>query len=119
LSNSNGLSSLPRGYSSNINKELAYASLDYILPLGYPDVHLGAVLNVKRYSLGLYGDLAQITDADGQQNLAGAGGSLFFDLNFLRYEVDVRMGLQYGVMAYSANAELAFPVNFIFNFSVF
>lgn len=119
VNTSNGIASLPRGYSSNINEQIVYASFDYFIPLGYPDVHLGSWVNIKRYSFGLYGDLAQIVDAVGDQNLIGGGGALFFDVNFLRYEVDVRLGVQYGVMAYSANSKLDYPFNFILNFSVF
>jgi hypothetical protein len=119
LSNSNAIARLPKGYTSSVNTAITYASTDYTFPLGYPDVHLGSVVNIKRYSLALYGDLAQITDAYGEQDLIGAGASLFFDMNFLRYEVDVRLGVQYGVMSYSANRELDFPLNFILNFNIF
>ena len=119
IKTSNALGSLPRGYSSSYNTGIAYFSTDYFLPLAYPDINLGAIFNVKRCSMGLYGDIAQIADIDAVQHLVGGGGSLFFDVNLLRYEVDVRLGLQVGVMAYSANKEIAYPINLIFKMNVF
>ncbi len=118
LNNSNALNLLPRGYSSNLNTEIAYFSADYLFPFAYPDVHLGSLLNVKRCSAGLYGDWAAIKDKSSTNDLLGAGASLFFDVNILRYEVDFRVGMQGGLMNYNNHYKSLFA-KLIFNFSVF
>lgn len=108
--------STPRGYSSRLNTSLSYLSADYYLPIAYPDFHLGSLLNIKRCALGLYGDVAEMHYYDAMEGWFGAGGSAFMDVNFLRYEVDVRIGVQAGVAIYQD--EVTTPMNLVLNFSI-
>lgn len=115
----NIISSLPRGYNSTVNDEISYFSLDYLFPLCYPDLHLGSLMNARRIKMGLYAEKASVYNGDDENIIAGAGGSLVFDLNFLRYEVDVQLGLQYG-WAISGDTEGVYnPVNIIFKYYAF
>jgi len=118
LSSSQVLSSLPRGYTSTLNERLAFASLDYYLPLAYPDFNLGGLLYVKRCSGGLYSEWAKIY-SDSWHNLVGFGASLFFDVNLFRYEVDFTLGVQAGYAFSSLFEEPKLPFNFILEFDVF
>ncbi len=116
---SNVLGNLPRGFTSyknsNLNEQIYYLSCDYTLPLFYPDVHLGGVVNVKRCAMGLYGDLALAQYDEKDKEFRGLGGSLFFDFNFLRYELDVTLGLQCGVATFALDKsnDLTYPANLI------
>jgi hypothetical protein len=51
-------SSLPRGYKNIISKEIQFASIDYVLPLAYPDFNIASLLYVKRIRGGLFYDFA-------------------------------------------------------------
>jgi len=51
-------SSLPRGYKNIISKEIQFASIDYVLPLAYPDFNIASLLYIKRIRGGLFYDYA-------------------------------------------------------------
>jgi hypothetical protein len=51
-------SSLPRGYNDIIATEIQFASVDYVLPLGYPDFNIASLLYIKRIRGGLFYDYA-------------------------------------------------------------
>lgn len=44
----------PRGYHSVFEQELWVGSLDYALPLFYPDVHIGSIINFQRLKTNLF-----------------------------------------------------------------
>ena len=46
----------PRGYKNIISKELELYSVDYVLPLAYPDFNLSSLLYLKRIRTGLFYD---------------------------------------------------------------
>lgn len=48
--------SYPRGYKDIISKELELYSVDYVLPLAYPDFNLSSLLYLKRIRTGLFYD---------------------------------------------------------------
>jgi hypothetical protein len=48
--------SLPRGYNNIFPKEINFLSIDYVLPLAYPDFNLASLLYVKRIRTGLFYD---------------------------------------------------------------
>jgi hypothetical protein len=51
-------SSLPRGYTDIIAKEIKFMSVDYVLPLLYPDFNIASLLYFKRIRSGLFYDYA-------------------------------------------------------------
>ena len=48
--------SYPRGYKNIISRELELYSVDYVLPLAYPDFNLSSLLYLKRIRTGLFYD---------------------------------------------------------------
>ncbi len=108
------LVSLPRGVF-DVNREnirMLRLALDYQFPIAYPDLRLGWLAYMKRIGGGLfvdYGDLTNIYSRN--EKSLSVGGSLYFDCNFLRYEPDVRLGLQ---MGYNLSFEDVFS-NLIFS----
>jgi hypothetical protein len=50
--------SLPRGYMNLFSKEINFLSVDYVLPLVYPDFNLASLLYLKRIRTGLFYDYA-------------------------------------------------------------
>lgn len=53
--------SLPRGYKNIISKELELVSVDYAMPLVYPDFNISALLYLKRIRTSLFYDYASGT----------------------------------------------------------
>jgi hypothetical protein len=59
-------SSLPRGYYNILSTDIKVFSVDYFLPLGYPDLNVASLLYLKRIRTGLFYDYA-----------AGPGNSMY------------------------------------------
>ncbi len=77
----------PRGYSASsfvTDDDLTTLSLNYRLPLCYPEWGIPSVLFVKRIRLGVGYDMAAFTYASRSRNPWSAGGELTFDFNVLR-----------------------------------
>lgn len=51
-------SSLPRGYSNIISKKINFLSVDYVMPLAYPDFNVAGLLYIKRIRTSLFYDYA-------------------------------------------------------------
>ncbi|TAL79301.1 MAG: hypothetical protein EPN88_01850 [Bacteroidetes bacterium] len=57
---------LPRGYNNLFVKEIDFLSVDYVMPLAYPDLNFWSLLYLKRIRTGLFYDYA-----------SGPGNSIF------------------------------------------
>ena len=57
----NGRVSFPRGYNNIISKEINFLSVDYVMPLAYPDFNISSLLYLKRIRTGLFYDYASGT----------------------------------------------------------
>ena len=44
--------SFPRGYNDIISKDIGFVSVDYVLPLVYPDFNISSLLYLKRIRTG-------------------------------------------------------------------
>jgi hypothetical protein len=53
--------SLPRGYNNIISKDIDFFSVDYVMPLAYPDFNMASLLYIKRIRASLFYDFAQGT----------------------------------------------------------
>lgn len=82
--------SIPIGFSSSYIYSDRYraASVDYQLPVWYPDGGICAVVYIKRIRLNLGGQMAQFRVPSGagmvQERIWSAGGDLIFDFNIFR-----------------------------------
>ena len=87
---------IPRGFSSGdiLSNNYLAASLDYQLPVWYPEGGIGAVLYFKRIRLNIGGDYARFRDylpgphaSDGRmvpRRIWSVGGDIVFDVNVFR-----------------------------------
>lgn len=81
---------IPIGFSSSAIESDHYraVSVDYQLPVWYPDGGICAVIYVKRIRLNLGGQAAQFRTCDSekmrQRRIWSAGGDLIFDFNVFR-----------------------------------
>ncbi len=81
---------IPRGFSSSdiLSNDYSAYSLDYQLPLCYPEGGVGSILYFKRIRLNVGGDFARFRDMDTDglrwRELWSVGGDLLFDINIFR-----------------------------------
>jgi hypothetical protein len=53
--------SLPRGYKNIISKDIEFLSVDYVMPLVYPDFNISSILYLKRIRTSIFYDYASGT----------------------------------------------------------
>lgn len=96
----------PRGYSYPADVEFYMASVNYALPLWYPDIAVGPVLNIQRIRTNLFVDHGHGKSIDYFHNFSdngiysiersldynSAGIELTFDVNFFRYPTLFQVG---------------------------
>lgn len=77
---------VPRGFSVGeiVSESYAATSINYRLPLCYPEWGIPSVLFIKRIRLGVGFDGARFRYGFNKYNLWSAGGELAFDFNVLR-----------------------------------
>jgi hypothetical protein len=93
---------LPRGQSVSRFKRMYTTSLNYTLPLWYPDIAIGPLLNIQRFRLNLfsdyaYGDQALFSGVD--RTYLSVGGELTVDFNVMRFlpQFDIGVRYSYGI----------------------
>ncbi len=74
----------PRGYAYAEQSGVLVGSLDYRLPLGYPDVGLGGLVYVKRLKADLFYDHGIVGEGGEFSMMRSAGLELVADTSFLR-----------------------------------
>jgi len=84
-----------RGYSYSFFNEYYNNSVNYALPLFYPDLHLGSLLNIQRVYANLFFDIGTKYLNDEYSNYKSVGVELSFDFNLLRFLQLFNMGVRY------------------------
>jgi hypothetical protein len=118
---------LPRGYVNIISQDINFVSVDYALPLAYPDFNIASLLYIKRIRATLFYDYAQGTgntyyenSPEGlnpvafhnySENFSSAGIELMADLNILRIPYMISGGVQGAWPAGSSTPVFSFLLN--------
>ncbi|HYF69872.1 MAG TPA: hypothetical protein VD884_17140 [Ohtaekwangia sp.] len=103
---------LPRGQSISQFEDVFATSVNYTLPVWYPDIALGPILNIQRFRLNVFSDYAMGKYAyfSGGRNTTYhvVGGELTVDFNILRFLPQFNLGVRYsyGVSPSFTNVEL-------------
>ena len=101
----------PRGYSFPSDNEFYMVSGSYALPLIYPDIALGPILNIQRIKANLFLDagagkgksyfyqplpnqITRVFFSDNSTNYISFGGELTFDINILRFLPKFELGVR-------------------------
>lgn len=102
---------LPRGHSLTRFQTLYSFSANYTLPLWYPDIAIGPLLNIQRFRINAFtdvalGDFSLARGAD--QSYWSVGGEIFVDFNILRFlpQFDLGVRYSYGINPATRNIEL-------------
>lgn len=89
----------PRGHSYYRFKEFYSGSLNYTMPIWYPDLALGPVLNIKRIRSNFFYDYgygkAIAYSPDENRYYTSTGVEVKFDFNFMRFLPQLDMGVRY------------------------
>lgn len=101
----------PRGYSYPQDSRFYTISTNYALPLWYPDLSIGPLLNIKRIKANLYYDYgsgegtqyfyrfnssqsATLYMLDNADTYHSVGGEITFDINIMRFLPQFELGLR-------------------------
>ena len=83
-----------RGYDVVFHKKFTLFSIDYALPLFYPDISLGPLIYIKRIRTNLFADFGQGKDLADERNYFSYGMDLLFDINLFRLYPEFDMGIR-------------------------
>jgi hypothetical protein len=90
---------LPRGQSVGRYQDFYSMSLNYTLPLWYPDIALGPVVNFQRLRANLFGDYGYgrtvFKESSFSQTYTTVGAELKMDLNVMRFLPQFNIGVRY------------------------
>ena len=108
----------PRGFGNILNDEFLKLSVDYALPLVYPDWGFAGITYFKRISLNLFFDYGkkQVDFVDLKENHNSVGAELIFDNTFWN-ELPVTFGLRNSYLLTEDSKQYQFEV-FVKNFIV-
>lgn len=97
---------LPRGQSVNRFQNFYSMSANYTLPLWYPDIALGPVLNIQRVRGNAFADYGYgssifyagtASERRSSQEYISVGGEVKFDINVMRMLPQLNVGVRYSV----------------------
>ncbi|MGD1958567.1 MAG: TolB family protein [Fulvivirga sp.] len=102
----------PRGYSYPDEETFASLQANYALPLLYPDLSLGPVLNIKRVKANLFADIGRenfvrnffLAEAIGSSPVGTFFGSTTLTNNYFSYGVELTFDIN--VMRFVPNIEI-------------
>lgn len=88
---------LPRGLSVSRFENFYTASANYTLPLWYPDIAIGPLLNIQRFRGNIFYDygFGSSPSRETSQTYASVGGELRMDFNVMRYLSQLNVGFRY------------------------
>jgi hypothetical protein len=104
----------PRGYRYIYHREFAKASVNYSLPLLYPDFSLGKWFYLKRIKTNLFYDYGIGRDADRETFYRSAGSEIMFDHQWLSFFLEFSAGYRYSYKLAEEKSVSEFVFRFLF-----
>jgi len=124
-------SSLPRGYYNMVFKQIQFLSVDYALPLAYPDFNIASLLYIKRIRAGLFYDYASgpgnsiynystnglipLYNDSGRESFSSYGVQLLADFHLFRIPFMISGGVQSAWKSFNQSPTL----EMLFNIDLF
>ena len=110
---------LPRGQSVSRFENFYSMSVNYTLPLWYPDLNLGPLVNVQRIRANAFLDYgfgnSRVNQRDFNDSYLSTGAEVKFDINVIRLlpQLDIGFRYSYGISPYASKFEfLLGTINF-------
>jgi hypothetical protein len=87
----------PRGLSFSRLEHFYTASINYTLPLWYPDIAIGPILNIQRFRANAFFDYGYLTSdiINYRNDYASAGIELKVDFNIMRFYPQFDIGVRF------------------------
>ncbi len=90
---------LPRGQSVSLFQNFYSFSVNYTMPVWYPDAALGPILNIQRLRANFFYDYGHgssvFTDRTSVQTYTSIGTEIKFDINVMRFLPQFNVGFRY------------------------
>ena len=119
--------SLPRGYTNIFPKDINLFSIDYVMPLVYPDFNIASLLYLKRIRTGLFYDyasgpgssfyeytakgLAPLSNSPDVRSFKSFGVDLLSDFHVLRIPYMISAGVQSAWKSFSEKPSISILFN--------
>lgn len=103
----------PRGYLNQNFKRGEQFSAQYVIPLFYPDFKISRLAYVQRVRAHFFYDYLQVNDDIQNSYLSAQGGTIYFDINLLRYSYLTTFSFQIGT---DRNGNLFYAPSFSVNY---
>lgn len=106
---------LPRGISVYRFEKFYSMSANYTLPLWYPDISIGPLLNLQRFRANVFYDygFGSSPQFDSSQTYASVGGELRMDFNLMRYLPQLNVGFRYSYGLQPTASQFEFLIGFL------
>jgi hypothetical protein len=99
------MTSFPRGYKAYTYDAFQKLSVEYQLPIWFPDLHAGPLAYFKRLRAGAFIDAGKGKWGRINSEFLSVGGSLVVEFYVLRYRYPIEAGLQYSYKLRNPNGE--------------
>lgn len=87
-----------RGYKSIFYKEFRKLSIDYSMPLLYPDLGIGSLIYLKRIRTNLFTDMGSgNSNGNIKKTFFSYGVDFLFDINMFRLPIDFDLGFRIAI----------------------
>lgn len=100
----------PRGYSATSFQNFYHLKADYMLPLIYPDLSLGPLLNFQRIKTNFFYDYGYGEIRDLNDSFNAFGIELSSDLNIMRFNRLLDLGVRFSVVPELNDVKVEFTV---------
>jgi hypothetical protein len=99
---------LPRGQSVSRFQDFYSMSGNYTLPVWYPDLQIGPLLNIQRVRANLFFDYGFGSSGTFVQSYSSTGAEVKFDINIMRFlpQFDIGFRYSYGISPSTTRFEL-------------
>ena len=104
----------PRGYTKQFSSKLYSGSVNYTLPLIYPDWNIGPVIYIQRIRSTLFWDHAYGEQINSNKTYNSVGIDLMGDTHIFRFIAPIEIGLRYIYFPdrHSGTFQFLFGINF-------
>lgn len=104
----------PRGYSFISDPEILAFSVNYSMPLLYPDLNIPSLLYLKRLHTNVFFDIATGSENRQQYHYPSTGFEMYGDMHLFRFIAPITLGsrISYAWREKRVRPEFIFSVNF-------
>lgn len=94
----------PRGHNHVFHENLYTASLNYALPLAYPDFNMGTAVNVPRITANAFLDYARGTGSTLERSYSSTGLELMAEVKLISFPASFFVGTRYSYLISSGQS---------------